>query len=45
MIILIILSIFHLLIYPADQRISKMPDCSRIKKWWRRHIVAPDPFK
>lgn len=32
------------LIIPIGNKIEKLDDNSRLKKWWEKHIVKHDPY-
>jgi hypothetical protein len=33
-----------LLIIPIGNRIEKLDDNHRLKKWWEKHIASQDPY-
>lgn len=38
-----VIALSWLLIFPMDKRIEKLNDNSRLKKWWKKHIVDLEP--
>ena len=42
-IIWFVITSIGLLIFPIDNWIEKRNDDSRLKKWWKKHVISVDP--